>query len=62
MSRKCVYEWFKCFHEGKEMTEDEPSFGSAIDKQNPRNGRDSATNAGTRSVTDAKIDYGGIGH
>ena len=25
MSRKCVYEWFKRFHEGKETTKDEPS-------------------------------------
>ena len=24
VSRKCVYEWFKCFREGKETTEDEP--------------------------------------
>ena len=35
---------------------------SAIDKQNPRNYRESATNAVTRSATDAKIDCGGIGH
>ena len=27
VSRKCVYEWFKCFCEGKEMTEDEPRSG-----------------------------------
>ena len=24
MSRKCVYEWFKHFHQGKKTTEDEP--------------------------------------
>ena len=27
MSRKYVYEWFKCFREGKKMTEDEPHSG-----------------------------------
>ena len=27
VSRKCVYEWFKRFREGKETTEDEPSSG-----------------------------------
>ena len=27
MSRKCVYEWFKRFREGKETTEDEPRSG-----------------------------------
>ena len=27
MSRKCVYEWFKRFHEGKETTDDEPRLG-----------------------------------
>ena len=37
------------------------TFGSAIDKQNPRNDRESATNAGTRSATDAEIDCGGNG-
>ena len=31
------------------------TFGSAIDKQNPRNDRENATNAGTRSATNAKI-------
>ena len=38
------------------------TFGSAIDKQNPRNDRESATNAGTRSATDTKIDCREIGH
>ena len=27
MSRKCVYDWFKCFCDGKETTEDEPCSG-----------------------------------
>ena len=27
MIRKCVYEWFKCFYEGKEMAEDDPHLG-----------------------------------
>ena len=27
VSRKCVYEWFKSFGEGKETTEDEPRTG-----------------------------------
>jgi transposase len=27
VSRKCVYDWFKRFRDGKETTEDEPSSG-----------------------------------
>ena len=27
MSKKYVYEWFKCFRDGKETTEDEPLSG-----------------------------------
>ena len=27
VGRKCVYEWFKRFREGKETTEDEPRSG-----------------------------------
>jgi len=27
VSRKCVYDWFKCFCDGKETTEDEPHLG-----------------------------------
>ena len=27
VSRKCVYDWFKRFHDGKETTEDEPRSG-----------------------------------
>ena len=45
VSRKCVYEWFKRFCEGKESTEDERG----------------SCGPGTRSATDAKIDCGGIG-
>ena len=33
---------------------------SAIDMQNARNDRESTTNAGTRSATDAKFDCGAI--
>ena len=32
MSRKCVYEWFKRFCEGKESTEDEPSGQSSTNR------------------------------
>ena len=38
------------------------TLGSAIDKQNRRNYRESATNDGIRLATVAKIDSGGIGH
>ena len=62
MSRKCVYEWFKRFREGKEMTEDEPRSGRSATNKNPRNDQESATNVGIRSATNAKIDCGGIGH
>ena len=62
MSRKCVYEWFKSFHEGKEMTEDEPCSGQPSTSRTPRNDRESVTNAGIRSATDAKIDCGGTRH
>src|SRR5215475_15870077 len=27
VSRKCVYDWFKCFRDGKETSEDEPCSG-----------------------------------
>ena len=30
VSRKCVYEWFKRFREGKETTEDEPRLGRPL--------------------------------
>ena len=46
------------FREGKETTEDEPRSGWPSIS---RNDRESATNADTRSATDAKIDWGGIG-
>ena len=35
MSRKCVYEWFKLFHEGKEMTEDAPCLGRPLTSRTP---------------------------
>ena len=31
VSRKCVYEWFKRFREGKETTEDEPRSDQGMD-------------------------------
>ena len=56
MSRKCFYEWFKRFCEGKESTEDEPS-GRSSTNRTPE-----MMEKVTRSATDAKIDCGGIGH
>ena len=35
MSRKCVYEWFKRFREGKETTEDEPRSGRPTTSRTP---------------------------
>lgn len=54
--RKCVYDWFKGFREGKETTED----GDV--QQNPGNDRESATNFGTRSATVCKVVCGEIAH
>ena len=53
MSRKCVYE-------GKETISDELRSGRPLISRNPD--WESATNAGTRSATDAEIDCGGNGH
>ncbi|KAK9739062.1 hypothetical protein QE152_g9342 [Popillia japonica] len=53
VSRKCVYECIKRFREGKETTD-------AIGRQNPRNDRETATNAGTRSATDLCAEKLGI--
>ena len=36
--------------------------GMSHNKHNPRNDRESATNSGTRSATDAEIHCRGIGH
>ncbi|KAJ4431362.1 hypothetical protein ANN_19959 [Periplaneta americana] len=35
VSRKCVYEWFKCFREGKETIEDEPRSGRPSTSRTP---------------------------
>jgi len=35
VSRKCVYNWFKCFHDGKETTEDEPCSGRPSTSRTP---------------------------
>lgn len=35
VSRKCVYEWFKRFREGKETTEDEPRSGRPSTSRTP---------------------------
>ena len=35
VSRKCVYEWFKHFREGKETTEDEPRSGRSSTRRTP---------------------------
>ena len=35
MSRKCVYEWLKCFREGEETTEDEPCSGQPSTSRTP---------------------------
>ena len=35
VSKKCVYEWFKCFREGKEATEDEPCSGRPSTSRTP---------------------------
>ena len=35
VSRKCVYEWFKRFREGKETTEDEPRSGRPLTRRTP---------------------------
>ena len=35
VSRKCVYEWFKRFLEGKETTEDEPGWGRSLTSRTP---------------------------
>ena len=35
VSRKCVYEWFKRFREGKETTEDEPCSGRPSTSRTP---------------------------
>ena len=36
MSRKCVYEWFKHFCEGKETTEDEPHLDLPLTSRTPK--------------------------
>ena len=35
VSRKCVYDWFKRFRNGKETTEDEPYSGRPSTSRNP---------------------------
>ena len=35
MSRKYVYDWFKCFRDGKETTEDEPRSGQLSTSRTP---------------------------
>jgi transposase len=35
MSIKCIYDWFKCFHDGKETTEDEPRSGQPLTSRAP---------------------------
>jgi len=35
VSRKCVYDWFKCFRDGKETTEDEPRSGRPSTSRTP---------------------------
>ena len=35
VSRKCVYDWFKRFHDGKETTEDEPRSGRPSTSRTP---------------------------
>ena len=35
VSGKCVYEWFKCFREGKETTEDEPRLSLSSTSRTP---------------------------
>ena len=36
VSRKFVYEWFKCFREGRETTEDEPGLGRPSTIRTPK--------------------------
>ena len=35
VSRKCVYEWFKCFRKGKETIEDEPHLSRSSTSRTP---------------------------
>jgi transposase len=35
MSRKCAYDWFKCFRDRKETTEDEPRSGRPSTSKSP---------------------------
>jgi len=35
VSRKCVYDWFKCFRDRKETTEDEPCSGRPSTSRTP---------------------------
>jgi transposase len=51
VSRKCVYDWFKRFRDGKETTEDEPRSGRPSTSRT-RHYRASARNASTRLASD----------
>ena len=61
VSRKCVYDWFICFRNGKETTEDEPRSGRPSTSRTPGMfERVRQTLAQDWQVT--TIDGGGVGH